>query len=240
MSIDKVHIRHCMLYEFNLKKNAVQATKSICSAYGQGALQLRTCQNWFARFKTGDFDLNDKERSGRPVEDDDDQLEELLEEDPKQSTRDLALQMSVSHTTVFNRLKALEKVQRSDIWVPHRLSEINIAQRLNTCVSHACRQKKKSFLWKIVTGDEKWLYYDNTVNKKQWLSPGQTPILTSKPEIHRKKVMLCVWWDMKGIIYYELLEPKQTVTANLYSQQLIRLSEALEKNGRLEAKASAK
>ncbi|MCB1864317.1 MAG: hypothetical protein KDG50_02730 [Chromatiales bacterium] len=41
--------------------------------------------------------------------------------------------------------------------------------------------------------------------------------------------MLCVWWDMKGIIYYELLEPKQTVTANLYSQQLIRLSEALEK-----------
>ena len=50
-----------------------------------------------------------------------------------------------------------------------------------------------------------------------------------KPEIHRKKVMLCVWWDMKGIIYYELLEPKQTVTANLYSQQLIRLSEALEK-----------
>ena len=34
---------------------------------------------------------------------------------------------------------------------------------------------------------------------------------------------------MKGIIYYELLEPKQTVTANLYSQQLIRLSEALEK-----------
>ena len=65
-------------------------------------------------------------------------------------------------------------------------------------------------------------------------------ILTPKPEIHRKKVMLCVWCNMKGIIYYELLEPKQTVTANLYSQQLIRLSEALEKNGRLEAKASAK
>ena len=40
--------------------------------------------------------------------------------------------------------------------------------------------------------------------------------------------MLCVWWDQKGIIYYELLEPKQTVTANLYSQQLMCLSLALE------------
>ena len=32
--------------------------------------------------------------------------------------------------------------------------------------------------------------------------------------------MLCVWWDQKAIIYYELLKPKQTVNANLYSQQL--------------------
>ena len=40
--------------------------------------------------------------------------------------------------------------------------------------------------------------------------------------------MLCVWWDQKGIIYYELLKPKQTVNANLYSQQLTRLSEALQ------------
>ena len=48
-----------------------------------------------------------------------------------------------------------------------------------------------------------------------------------KPEI-RCKIMLCVWWDQKGIIYYEFLEFKQTVNANLYSNQLTRLSRALE------------
>ena len=79
-------------------------------------------------------------------------------------------------------------------------------------------------MWKIVTGDENWIYYDNNVNKKQWLSPGQKPLYTPKPEIHRKKTMFCVWWDQKGVIYYELLEPKQTVNANLYSNQLTRLS----------------
>ncbi len=232
MSIEKLHIRHCILFEFNrqkTKKNATEAARSICSVYGENALDERTCRNWFARFSSGDFDLNDKEHTGRPLKADDDLLEELLEEDPRRSTRELAFEMSVSQSTVSRRLEALGKVHRVGKWVPHRLSEINIAQRLSICVSLSSRYKKKSFLWKIVTGDEKWIYYDNTVNKKQWLSPGEPSIATPKPEIHRKKVMLCVWWDQKGIIYYELLEPKQTVTADLYSNQLMRLSQALER-----------
>ena len=39
--------------------------------------------------------------------------------------------------------------------------------------------------------------------------------------------MLCVWWDIKGIFYFELLQPKQTVNAQLYSQQLTRLDEKI-------------
>jgi histone-lysine N-methyltransferase SETMAR len=87
------------------------------------------------------------------------------------------------------------------------------------------KYKKNNFLWKIITGDEKWIYYNNPFNKQQWLDPGESDIPTPRPSIYRKKVMLCVWWDMKGIVYYELLEPKQTLNANLYSEQLMRLNE---------------
>jgi [histone H3]-lysine36 N-dimethyltransferase SETMAR len=79
-------------------------------------------------------------------------------------------------------------------------------QRLTACISLHLKQKKKSFPHKIVTRVEKWIYYDNPVNHKQWLDPDQPTLFTPKREIHVKKVMLCVWWDQKGIIYYELLK----------------------------------
>ena len=28
--------------------------------------------------------------------------------------------------------------------------------------------------------------------------------------------MLCIWWDQKGVIYYELLKPGETITAERY------------------------
>jgi hypothetical protein len=38
----------------------------------------------------------------------------------------------------------------------------------------------------------------------------------------------CIWWDVKGIIHYELLERNLTVTAERYCQQLRRLEEAIQ------------
>ena len=35
------------------------------------------------------------------------------------------------------------------------------------------RHEKKSFLHRIVTGDEKWIHYDNPKRKKSYVKPGQ-------------------------------------------------------------------
>ncbi|GBO99053.1 Mariner Mos1 transposase [Eumeta japonica] len=42
----------------------------------EAALSERTCREWFQKFKNGDFDVEDKDRSGRPKIYEDAELEE--------------------------------------------------------------------------------------------------------------------------------------------------------------------
>ncbi|GBP42099.1 Mariner Mos1 transposase [Eumeta japonica] len=56
----------------------------------------------------------------------------------------------------------------------------------------------------------------------------------SKTGLTRNKLMLCVWWDWKGIIHYELLPPGKTINSDLYCQQLMRLKQEVEKTVRID------
>ncbi|GBP10726.1 Mariner Mos1 transposase [Eumeta japonica] len=61
------------------------------------------------------------------------------------------------------------------------------------------------------------------MRKRSWSKRKEASQKITKPELIRNKSMLCVWWDWKGIIHYELLLPDKTITWNLYRQQLMRL-----------------
>ena len=155
MESKKVHFRHCLLFMFNQGKKAVDAFNEIFSVYGSEAPDVRTCQNWFAKFRDGNFELGDSPRSGRPAEVDIDQVEALIEEDPRQSTYELAKKLSCSQSSISSRLSDLGKILKCGKWIPHTLTERNLNQRLTTCISNLAKFHKKDFLWKIVTGDEK-------------------------------------------------------------------------------------
>ena len=42
--------------------------------------------------------------------------------------------------------------------------------------------------------------------------------------------MLSVWWDFKGIVYFELLPRNQTIYSNVYCCQLIKLDKEIKEN----------
>lgn len=230
----KEHFRHLLLFEFNRGANAKEATQKICEVYGEDAISLRTSQNWFQRFYDGDFDLNDKIRPGRPVELDEERLNNLVHEDPRQTTRELAEKMQCSHSTIERHLHSMGKVQKLGAWVPHVLNNENKNQRIKIASELLARHRsthghKQRFLFRIITGDEKWCLYVNMKQRKEWVSPDKQATPQAKQDFHPRKTMLCIWWDAEGIIHHELLDRNKTVTAELYVAQLNRLSEEIQK-----------
>ena len=230
METDKIHIRHLLLFFFRKGLSSGQTRKEICEVYGEEALSVRTCERWFGHFRASRFDLSDLPRSGRPSKVDDDILRSIIEEDPKLTSYQVAETLGVAHSTVLEHLHKIGKVNKAGVWVAHELSQDNLNSRITICSSLLSRQRNLIFLDRIVTGDEKWVMYVNVKKKRQWLDPGQPPEPTPKQGLHPKKIMLCVWWDIHGIIHHELLRNNQTVTAELYCQQMIRLREELQKN----------
>ena len=80
----KVFLRKVFLHYFNMKKTAAESHRSLVKVYDEHALAERTCQKWFARFKSGNFGLEDEERSGQPNKFEYAELEAILKEDPCQ------------------------------------------------------------------------------------------------------------------------------------------------------------
>ena len=86
----KQHFLHIMLYYFKKGKSTTETNKKICAVYGEGAVTDWTCQKWFAKFRAGDFSLDDAPRSGRPFEVDSDQIETIIESNQHYTTREKA------------------------------------------------------------------------------------------------------------------------------------------------------
>ena len=186
-----VYLRHILLFAFNRGAKAAEAARNIFAVYGDNAIGDSTARKWFPRFKEDRFDISDTPRSGRPSGFDEDRLNTLIHNDPRQCTRELANVMNCDHSTIEWRLHSMGKVQKSCIWIPHAQSQKYKNQRLAICVSllarhRLTREQHRSFLSCVVTGDEKWPLYANIRNGKEWMSP-------NKRRISRKCYNFSTW-----------------------------------------------
>ena len=101
-------------------------------------------------------------------------------------------------------------------------------QRINSCDLLKKHNENDPFLKRLIIGDEKWVVYNNIKRKRSWSKPREPAQTTSKTGIHQKKVLLSVWWDYKGIVYFELLPPNRTINSVVYIEQLMKLNNTVE------------
>ena len=81
-------------------------------------------------------------------------------------------------------------IQKQENWVPYELTPRNVERRFSTCEMLLARHKGKGFLNRIITGDEKWIQYDNPKRKKSWGPAGHASTSTAKPNIHGKTLVV--------------------------------------------------
>lgn len=212
--------RPIFLYEFKLNQSAAETARKINQAFGNDSVNERTVQRWFAKFRSGDFSLENEPRSGRPTVIQDADLRTLVETDPSQTVRGMAEELGVSVHAVWNGLKRVGKVKKLDKWVPHDLNDRQKCSRFEVCSSLLLRNQNDPFLDRIITCDEKWILYDNRRRSGQWLDIHEPPRHFPRVKTHQKKTMVTVWWSAAGVIHYNFLQPGQTITAESYCDEL--------------------
>ena len=204
------------------------ATRQICDVEGDGVINVRTAQRWFNTFKTGDTSLRRREGSGRPSIVDHEALRAAVEANPSTTTRQLSRDLGPSQPTIVRHLGLINKVNKRCREVPHELTPDQAQRRVEICKTLLSNPLDERFFKRIVTCDEKWIYFKNENDSNQWLDQSQ-PALPVVRRRFEKKVMICVWWNFKGIIHFELVKDGQAVNSQLYSQQLERMYAALQK-----------
>jgi predicted HTH transcriptional regulator len=67
---------------------------------GMFTIAERTIRKWFARFKAGDLNLEDRETPTRSFTPDEDQIKTLMKNNPRYTTRELAEVFKISKSTI--------------------------------------------------------------------------------------------------------------------------------------------
>ena len=131
------------------------------STYGEAALSERTYREWLQCFKSGDFDVEDQHGGGEEKIFEDSALEALLADDSYQMQEILAELLAVTQQTISKHLKAMGMIQKQRNWAPQELDSRGVKRRFFACEQLLQGQNRKGFLHRIMTGDDKWVHYDN-------------------------------------------------------------------------------
>ena len=98
-----------LLHEVRLGRKVTKATSNLCDTMGQDVLSVRTAQRWFDRFKNGNFELDDSPHTRRSLQVELGLLKQLIEEDPRLTTRCLAQRLGCPHIAVETLFHKLDK-----------------------------------------------------------------------------------------------------------------------------------
>lgn len=227
MELTREHFRVMIFYDFRKGLSQKECFKSLSSTFGDEAPSLASVYNWYNEFKRGRRSLKDESHEGRPksavVPENIDAVRELIADDRHVTYREIEACLNISSTSVQTILHEHLGVRKLCArWIPHLLTD---AQKKTRVVWS--RQMIKKFaggaskdVYKIVTGDESWIYAYEPETKNQstvWVFQfEENPTKVTRSRSVAKQMVAC-FFTKTGHVATVALENQKTVNSAWYT-----------------------
>ena len=178
------HSRRILLFEVNVGAKAAEEARNICAVYGTMLSERERQENGFLVLSRIVFTLV-------TLHVQEDRLNTLMHNDPRQCTRELANIMNCDHSTIVRHLQSMGKVQKSGVWVSHTLSQNHKTSGwpyVNICllvIDWLVNNIDHSYPVSLVVTRNG--VYANIREIKKWLSPNKKQFPIRRPaRIHKR------------------------------------------------------
>lgn len=230
--------RQKAVIEFLTKEGvaAKDISDRLVNVYGELSLSYPSVRRWVAHFKSGNSEIADKPRAGRPpsatTQANKTRIDEIIRNDRRVTVVDIIQTIGIGSHAVQSIIAELGYRKVCARWVPRQLTDELKQTRLDVCTQLLQRYQSEgnAFMESIITGDESWVHHYEPETKRQsmqWQHLGSPSPKKFKLGPSAGKVMITVFWDKRGIILIEFLPQGQTINSIRYQQTLKKLAVAI-------------
>ena len=222
--------------------SAAEIQRRMSPVYGPNFMSDGVVREWCRKFKEGRTNIHDEGGQGRKSVTTGDIVEQIDQEvrsNRRFTVSELCAKFpSISRSSVYKILT--EQLQYRKLcarWVPKMLSEDHKSRRMVVALTFLTRYEEEGddLLKKIVTGDETWVSHVTPETKRQssqWMHTNSPSKPKKFKQTFGRKVMATVFWDHKGVLLIEFMEPGTTINAAAYCLTLRRLRRAIQNKRR--------
>ena len=195
-------------------------------------MDVSTVGWWMVCFSRGNSNVKDKPRSGRPctavTPRNEERLDQLICANWQITIRELCTALNIGFSALETMVATLEYRKVCTRWVPQMLTQEHKEHRVQVFpdLLNQYEVEGDSFLECIITGDETWCHHYKPESKQQsmeWQHVNSSWKKKFKMLPSVGKVMCIVFWDRKGVILLDFLEPGQTIISDRYIATLTKL-----------------
>ena len=186
----------------------------IHQGFGDQTLSCTQVFQWHYQFKTGHTSVDNDEHTGRPIScttpETVARIQELIRQDRSWTIRDIAEEVEVGYGTcqrVLTEELGMHCVTAK--FVPRILTADQKQQCVNVCTK-LCQlaSDDETFLSRVITGDESWVYSYNPETKhqsSQWKSTTSQRPKKARQVTSNLTSMIITFFDIKGIVHKEFV-----------------------------------